>query len=325
MLGAVSSSASPPAGAVVAAVVAADGVQYHAPDGSSITPQLLDSDPLPQRYALVRCAVELVLEVPSAPSAPAPSSQAISAAFEALETQICSPETLFLVTPSCTGTTNETTRVLAGSDTVASLGGSWQQAVTVHPAMRTSTSAAYAAPTASFDPGHSTVSCASLQLDVLAYVPHDTPAAAAAEQHVKPALLAQLREMRGQTVAAVAPVPLRALHFFPPGLAHHVTIVYPLPTPCIEADEAALTGRRAALHALLGLPADRPMLRVANAVQPGSAAGRQGEGGATQQAKRLSDVHVGAAPSGVPGGQVHLVQGSYDYYHYMQDRMDDSG
>ena len=33
---------------------------------------------------------------------------------------------------------------------------------------------------------------------------------------------------------------------------------------------------------------------------------------------RLRDVHVGLPPSGVPGGRQHLVQGSYEYYHYMQ-------
>lgn len=32
---------------------------------------------------------------------------------------------------------------------------------------------------------------------------------------------------------------------------------------------------------------------------------------------RLSDVHVGL-PRLPVGGSVHLVQGSYDYYHYMQ-------
>ena len=33
---------------------------------------------------------------------------------------------------------------------------------------------------------------------------------------------------------------------------------------------------------------------------------------------RLRDVHVGLPASGVPGGRQHLVQGSYEYYHYMQ-------
>ena len=32
----------------------------------------------------------------------------------------------------------------------------------------------------------------------------------------------------------------------------------------------------------------------------------------------LSDVHIGLPPSGVAGGSVHLISGSYDYHHYMQ-------
>ncbi|RVW75161.1 putative Ufm1-specific protease [Vitis vinifera] len=39
----------------------------------------------------------------------------------------------------------------------------------------------------------------------------------------------------------------------------------------------------------------------------------------------LRDVHVGIPSSGVSGGVVSLVQGSYEYYHYLQDGFDDSG
>ena len=104
--------------------------------------------------------------------------------------------------------------------------------------------------------------------------------------------------------------------------------MYPLPTPAIEADEERLLPRRAALHALLALPADQPLLRAANAVDFSAAAGA-GPGGKAaagqahqgqQQAQRLVDVHLGLRPSGVPGGSVHLVRGAYDYYHYTQVR-----
>ena len=44
--------------------------------------------------------------------------------------------------------------------------------------------------------------------------------------------------------------------------------------------------------------------------------------------ERLRNVH--AIPPGLPashvvGGTAHCVRGSYDYYHYMQDRFDDGG
>lgn len=39
----------------------------------------------------------------------------------------------------------------------------------------------------------------------------------------------------------------------------------------------------------------------------------------------LKDVHLGILNSGVSGGLASLVQGSYEYYHYLQDGFDDSG
>ena len=106
--------------------------------------------------------------------------------------------------------------------------------------------------------------------------------------------------------------------------------LYPLPRPSIEAEEEALAQRRLALHALLGLPSNRPLLRAANAVDwspAGGGSGASGGGAAGLAAAlssggvggkpRLGDVHVGL-PAPPLGGSVHLVQGSYEYYHYMQ-------
>ena len=62
----------------------------------------------------------------------------------------------------------------------------------------------------------------------------------------------------------------------------------------------------------LGLPSDRPLLRIANALVFGRSTG------SATGSSRLADVHVGLPSSGVPGGTVHLVDGSYEYYHYMQ-------
>lgn len=85
----------------------------------------------------------------------------------------------------------------------------------------------------------------------------------------------------------------------------------------LEAAEERLVQRRQQLHAQMGLPSDRPLLRVANALvfrEPGRATA------AAANNSRLADVHVGLPPSGVPGGSVHLIDGSYEYYHYMQVR-----
>jgi hypothetical protein len=68
------------------------------------------------------------------------------------------------------------------------------------------------------------------------------------------------------------------------------------------------------------LALDRPLLRVANALGRLAAddeAGPSGSGG-SGPARRLMDVHVGLPPSKVTGGTVHLVDGSYEYFHYLQ-------
>lgn len=54
-----------------------------------------------------------------------------------------------------------------------------------------------------------------------------------------------------------------------------------------------------------------------NAVDPRTAVGlpQSLPGG---RATRLQDVHVGVKPPPVAGGTVHMIEGSYDYHHYMQ-------
>ena len=74
---------------------------------------------------------------------------------------------------------------------------------------------------------------------------------------------------------------------------------------------------RQELHQVLGLPANRPLLKLANAVDP-----RQPHLGSQQtpagKAVRLQNVHEGfAAPAG-EGGVIHMIDGTYDYHHYMQ-------
>ena len=65
------------------------------------------------------------------------------------------------------------------------------------------------------------------------------------------------------------------------------------------------------------------MLRVANALSRPPAAGEAGPsdgggGGSGGSARRLADVHVGLPPPKVAGGTVHMVDGSYEYFHYLQ-------
>ena len=226
----------PVGGWLVAASVGARHVAYRTADGSGITPRHVDSRPLQETHTLVRCAVDLLLEAKAATPA------AVQAALSTLEVVLCSPATLFLVKRTSTQPGLETEFMLAGSDTLASLGGSWQQPVMMQMSMRpgAADTEPSVAPIAAFQPGITDINCSALRLDVLCYAPAGMPASKAALDVVQPALAAQLRAMAREAAAATADTrslsPLRALHFLPPGLCHHITLIYPLPCAANEAD-----------------------------------------------------------------------------------------
>ncbi len=95
------------------------------------------------------------------------------------------------------------------------------------------------------------------------------------------------------------------------------------PAQSTEAAEEQLLPLRQQLHRRLCLPADRPLLRAANALafargSQDALADAQGQATSSGRPRHLSDVHAGLPPSGVRRGTVHLVDGSYDYHHYMQ-------
>ncbi|KAK9823147.1 hypothetical protein WJX72_000610 [[Myrmecia] bisecta] len=177
--------------------------------------------------------------------------------------------------------------------------------------------------------GPASLHSSTAHLDVLCYAPPDMPLSDAAAQVLRPALRRQLAGMRVLLQSLRNLQGVQALHFRPPKWPHHLTVLYPSCVIRDEASQAAIT-RRQQLHRLLSLPADRPLLRSGNAVSfqsldTPSGAGRGGGPGSNGPAGRLSDVHFGLPPSGVAGGTCHLVDGAYDYYHYMQDKFDDAG
>lgn len=77
-----------------------------------------------------------------------------------------------------------------------------------------------------------------------------------------------------------------------------------------EKQEANLLKQRQWLHDRLLLPKDRPLLRYSNAAKFDSSP--------DSHSGKLQDVHKGLKPSGIKGGQTHLIWGSYTYYHYLQ-------
>uniref|UniRef100_A0A4W5RVP6 Ufm1-specific protease 2 n=1 Tax=Hucho hucho TaxID=62062 RepID=A0A4W5RVP6_9TELE len=115
-----------------------------------------------------------------------------------------------------------------------------------------------------------------------------------------------LRHMKG--TALLIPQPF---HFLLPAPVGLVTVVYPAGVP-----DSQLETRRKELHSLFELPDNRPYLRRANALHFPDEPYKDGY---------LRNPHVHLNHPVLENGKPYLVQGTYSYHHYMQDRMDDNG
>lgn len=154
-----------------------------------------------------------------------------------------------------------------------------------------------------------------LNVDVLCVAPSHLSVVEAATSLVVPAICDQLSLMSKMAKKnASQDSKISAFHFCP--LSCPITVIYDL---SYGENETALVNSRKSLHQRLLLPLDRPLLRVANALTTMESTS------SSLGSRRLCDVHVGLAPSGVSGGTQSLVDGSYEYYHYLQDRFDDNG
>ncbi|CAN1136560.1 Probable Ufm1-specific protease [Linum perenne] len=165
---------------------------------------------------------------------------------------------------------------------------------------------------------------AELKLDIICYAAKDVPLKIAVSKLVVPALVDQLNSMKKSIVPnLLAEHPqLRPYHFNPPGLLQPITVIYELNYGETEMNQVEV---RKSLHWRLGLPVDRPLLRIANALNFSSVKDNAAKNFGRKGTSLLKDVHVGIPVSGVSGGVTSLVQGSYEYYHYLHDGFDDSG
>ncbi|XP_040385270.1 probable Ufm1-specific protease [Oryza brachyantha] len=162
----------------------------------------------------------------------------------------------------------------------------------------------------------------NLKLDILCYSSVDLPVAAAVSELVIPGLADQLNVMKKAIVSELTTQQpqLCPYHFVPPGLFIPVTAIYDTRYGEIEEKQSEL---RRNLHLRLQLPLDRPLLRISNAL-------KFSIGGTDKKASRnssslLRDVHREIPSSGVSGGIMSLIDGSYEYYHYLHDGIDDNG
>lgn len=167
------------------------------------------------------------------------------------------------------------------------------------------------------------VSIVQIQLEVLCYAAKDLPVIHALSNVVIPGLIDQLNSMKNAILPNLLTrhPQLHPYHFCPPGFLHPVTVFYELTYGETEMQQVEF---RKSLHLRLGLPYDRPLLRIANALNL-SKFKDIGDDTVQKGTYLLKDVHVGIPTSGVSGGVASLVQGSYEYHHYLQDGFNDSG
>lgn len=162
-------------------------------------------------------------------------------------------------------------------------------------------------------------------LEVICYASKDLPLKDAITKLVIPGLVDQLMAMKNiisPNLLGQQPL-LHPYHFSPPGFVHPVTAIYELSYGETEMKQVEV---RKSLHLRLGLPFDRPLLRIANAINLSASKDGHKSNLKSKGSSLLKDVHLGILNnSGVSGGVASTVQGSYDYHHYLQDGIDDSG
>ncbi|XP_062202449.1 probable Ufm1-specific protease [Phragmites australis] len=162
----------------------------------------------------------------------------------------------------------------------------------------------------------------NLKLDILCYSSKDCPVASAVSELVIPGLVDQMTIMKKVIVSEITQQPqLCPYHFIPPGLLIPVTAIYDTRYGEIEEKQSEL---RRNLHIRLGLPLDRPLLRISNALTFCST-GKREKSASRNGFSLLRDVHREIPSSGVSGGIMSLIDGSYEYYHYLHDGIDDNG
>lgn len=136
---------------------------------------------------------------------------------------------------------------------------------------------------------------------------------------VLPAITDQLVSMRDTVLQEfVEQTKLCSYIFCPPGFIHPILCIYDV---SYGESESRKVDHRLMLHRRLGLPMDRPLLCTANALSFSSGSDLKMQG-----TSRLCNVHINMPTSSeVVGGHCSIVQGSYEYYHYLQDNINDSG
>ncbi|KYQ92776.1 hypothetical protein DLAC_05355 [Tieghemostelium lacteum] len=107
------------------------------------------------------------------------------------------------------------------------------------------------------------------------------------------------------------------------------TCMYPMDINSRSISDSSVANHeiRKKYHISLGLPLNKPLLRSLFQCNDISTLikGTTAPSNSKQASVHLKDVHLELPKESQIGGTVYTVDGSYDYYHYQQDGMDDNG
>lgn len=316
-----------------------------------------------ERGCLVRCEVDVKLPIYYAVDRPSDSESMLSSAVDAAIAKFKDPSVVFMIDGPLEGPSGvNRTGVVRGAEldfqtdlsdfklsknTTGSSGefllcsdfcstnrpllssGIRENADTVHISIffnHSGKSQNTSAPIAEYFPAMEPAKCVavSIKIDVLCYAGKDHPMKCVISELIIPGLGDQLTSMKKAIMPNISKQhsQLKTFHFSPSGVLHPITAIYELKFGETEMKQVEV---RRSLHMRLGLPLDRPLLLVSNALKFATRTSISGSDLARTASSLLKDVHTEVPSSGVSAGLISQVDGSYEYHHYLQNSFDDSG
>ncbi|DBA76348.1 TPA: hypothetical protein ACH3X1_010059 [Trebouxia sp. C0004] len=155
----------------------------------------------------------------------------------------------------------------------------------------------------------------TVTLSVLCYVPNTTSLADLQASYLQPAIRRQLSMLQRKIVQQGSLQPWTVFQVQPPGWPHCLTLMYPLANP------KAAKGTGSAQQGTLASKAEEEDLRPVRPQIDGRATPKPAGG----QSCKAAGCACGHQLTTSCWGTVHMIEGSYDYHHYMQDKTDDAG
>lgn len=207
---------------------------------------------------------------------------------------------------------------------------SWQDPLLVQVVSRRRAETSLCAPSLAISHEKKNVSWSTGVMDVVCTIPKWVSGSILAKEYIMPAMLEQGLKIQAMANSGrYGPAHhFRAFHFWPEDyIEFPICILYPINDDSKASSEQDLASSRKLVHVAYSFPLDRPVLRTSSALflELSDISGSDAEPSGRTGESKLQDVDQGLGRASNVRGTVHRIQGHYEYYHYMQDSIDDSG